>query len=64
MYFPATAIEKEKRSRSHIRELKPTRRRRKRERHLKMSLRVSAIIFQLFKLVMIEKCVPIILELN
>ena len=33
-----------------IRELKQTRRRRKRERHLKMWLRVSVIIFQLFKL--------------
>ena len=31
-----------------IRELKKTRRRRKRERHLKMELPVSAIIFQLF----------------
>ena len=47
-----------------IRELKQTRRRRKRERHLKMWLRVSAITFQLFKLIMLEKCVLIILELN
>ena len=46
------------------RELKQPRRRRKRERHLKMSLRVSAIIFQLFKLIMFEKCVLTILELN
>ena len=46
------------------RELKQTRRRRKRERHLKMWLRVSAIIFQLFKLIMLEKCVLTILELN
>ena len=46
------------------RELKQTRRRRKRERHLKMSLRVSATIFQLFKLLMLEKCVLTILELN
>ena len=30
------------------RELKQTRRRRERERHLKIQLRVSAIIFQLF----------------
>ena len=40
------------------------RRRRKRERHLKMWLRVSAIIFQLFKVIMLEKCVLTILELN
>ena len=33
-----------------------TRRRQKRERHLKMSLRVSAIIFQLLKVIMPEKC--------
>ena len=46
------------------RELKQTRRRRKREHHLKMWLRVSAIIFQLFKLIMLEKCVLTILELN
>ena len=46
------------------RELKQTRRRRKRERHLKMWLHVSAIIFQLFKLIMLEKCVLTILELN
>ena len=45
----------------NIRELKQTPRRRKRERHLKMWLDVSAIIFQLFKL---EKCVLTILELN
>ena len=46
------------------RELKQTRRRRKRERHLKMSPRVSATIFQLFKVIMLEKCVVTILELN
>ena len=46
------------------RELKQTRRRRKRERHLKIWLRVSAIIFQLFKLIMLEKCVLTILGLN
>ena len=46
------------------RELKQTRRRRKRERHLKMWLRVSAIIFQLYKLIMLEKCVLTILELK
>ena len=44
------------------RELKETRRRRKRERHMKMWL--SAIILQLFKLIMLEKCVLTILELN
>ena len=49
---------------SVIRELKQTRRRRKREPHLKMSLRVSAIIFQLFKVIMVEKCVLTILEFN
>ena len=49
------------------RELKQTRRRRKQgkqERHLKMGLRVSAIFFQLFKLIMREKCVLTILQLN
>ena len=46
------------------RELKQTRRRRKPECHLKMWLRVSAIIFQLFKLIMLKKCVLTILELN
>ena len=45
-------------------ELKQTRRRRKRERHLKMSLSVSSIIFQLFKVIMPEKCALNILELN
>ena len=50
--------------RSIIRELKQPRRRRKRKRHLKMSLRVSAIIFKLFKVIMFEKCVLTILELN
>ena len=48
----------------NFRELKQTRSRRKRERHLKLWLRVSAIIFQLFKLIMLEKCVLTILELN
>ena len=43
---------------------KQTRRLRKRERHLKMCPCVSAIIFQLFKLIMPEKCVLTILELN
>ena len=38
-----------------IRELKQTRRRRKRERHLKMRPRVSAIIFQLLKVIMLSK---------
>ena len=46
------------------RELKETRCRRKRERHLKMSLRVSAIIFQFFKVIMFQKCVLIILDVN
>ena len=47
-----------------VRELKQTRRRRKRKRHLKMWLSVSAIIFQLFKLIMLVKWVLTILELN
>ena len=47
-----------------IKELKQTRRRQKRERHLKMLLRVSAVVFQLFKVIMFEKCVRTILELN
>ena len=46
------------------RELKQTRRRRKRGRHLKMWLRVSAIIFQLFILIILEKYVVTILGLN
>ena len=46
------------------RELKQTRRRQKRARHLKVSFRVSAIIFQLFKVIMFQKCVLTILELN
>ena len=46
------------------RELKQRRRRRQRERHLKMWLRLSALIFQLFRLIMLEKCVLTILELN
>ena len=49
---------------SDNRELKQPRRRRKRERHLKMSHRVSAIIFQLFKVIMFEKCVLTILKLH
>ena len=48
----------------HIRELKQRRRRRQPERHLKMWLRVSAIIFQLFIVILLEKCVLTILELN
>ena len=48
----------------HIRELKQIRRRRKRERQVKMWLSVSAIIFQLVKLIMLEKSVLTILELN
>ena len=47
-----------------IRDLKQTRRRRKRERHLKIKLRVSAMIFQLFKVILVEKCALTILELN
>ena len=46
------------------RKLKQTRRRLKRERHLKLSLRVSAIIFQVFKVIMSEKCALTILDLN
>ena len=46
------------------RELKQTRRRRKQERHLKMKLCVSAVIFQLFKIITLENCVLTILELN
>ena len=53
-----------RRRRHYIRKLKQPRRWRKRERHLKMSLRVSAIIFQLFKVIMFEKCVLTVLELN
>ena len=53
-----------RRRRGCIRELKQTRPRRKRERHLEMSLRVSSIIFQLFKVIMFEKCVLTILEFN
>ena len=47
-----------------IRELKQTRRRRKQLRHLKMKLCVSAVIFQLFKIITLENCVLTILELN
>ena len=50
--------------RTEIGELKQTRRQRKRERHLKMQLRLSAILFQLFKVIMLEKRVLTILELN
>ena len=46
------------------RELKQTRRRWKRERHLKTWLRFSAVIFQFFKVIILDKCVLIILELN
>ena len=49
---------------SDIREFRQTRRRRQRERHLKMSLRVSAIIPQLFKVAMLAKCILTIRELN
>ena len=45
------------------RQLKQTRRRLKQKRHLRMYLRVSAIIFQLFKIIMLEKCILTILEL-
>ena len=48
----------------HSWELKQTRRRRKRKRHLKMQLRVSAIIFQLFRVIMLAKFVTTILESN
>ena len=44
--------------------LKQTRRRRKQERHLKMKLCVSAVIFQLFKIITLENCVLTILEIN
>ena len=44
--------------------LKQTERRRRQEWHLKMWPRVSAIIFQLFKLIMLEKRVLTILEFN
>ena len=46
---------------SAVRELEQTRRRRQRKRNLKMYLGVSAIIFQLFKVIMLAKCVPTIL---
>ena len=45
-------------------ELEQTRRRRQRERHLKMLPRVSTIISQLFKVIMLAKCVLTILELS
>lgn len=44
--------------------LKQTWRRRQRERHLKMQLRVSAILSQLFKVIRLAKCVLTIPELN
>ena len=47
-----------------IRELKQRRRRQQRERHLKMYLRFSAKISQLFELVILAKCVVCILDLN
>ena len=46
------------------RELKQIRCRRQRERHLKMKLRFSAILSQLFKVIALAKCVLTILELN
>ena len=46
------------------RELKQTRPRRQRERHLKMWPRLSAIISQLFKAIVLAKCVLTFLELN
>ena len=46
---------------SAVRELEQTRRRRQRKRNLKMYLGVSAIILQLFKVIMLAKCVPTIL---
>ena len=45
-------------------EFRQTRRRRQREHHLKMSLRVSAIIPQLFKVTMLATCILTIRELN
>ena len=47
-----------------IREFTQTRRRRQRERRLKMELLVSAIISQLFKAITVAKCVLTFLELN
>ena len=41
-----------------------TRHRQQRESHLKMQLRISTIISQLFKVTMLAKCVFTILELN
>ena len=64
LWFFSLLTRELRRRKSHTRELKQTRRRRKRERHLKMWLLFSAIIFQLFKLTMLEKCVLTILELN
>ena len=49
---------------SYIREFKQTRGRRQRERHLTMSLRVSAIISQLFKVITLAKCALTIVELS
>ena len=48
----------------NTREFKQTRRRRQRERHLKMQLGVAAIISKLFKVITLGKCVLTILELN
>ena len=46
------------------RELKQRRRPQQRERHLKMEIRVSVIILQLFKVITLAKCFLTILELN
>ena len=45
-------------------ELKEKRGRRQRERHLKMYILISAIISQLFQVIILVKCVLTILELN
>ena len=45
-------------------ELKQGRGRRQRERHLKVELRVSVIICQLFQVIRLPKCVLCILKLN
>ena len=47
-----------------IRELKQRRRRRQRERHLKIELRISAIISRSFKVILPAKCVLSTLKLN
>ena len=46
------------------RELKQRRRWRERERHLKMWLPLYVLIFQLLKVIMLDKCVLTILDLN